>query len=343
MQKIKDIKWRTTLMGFAALWIYIFHEWKLTVGSDAIHQGLVIFKRLGFCGVDIFFLLSGIGLTYSYSKNCQILTFYLKRLKRLLPIFWGVGIIIALIDHWSLEQILGNLLCYNFWTKSMYSFLWFIPAILFLYFVFPWYYKLFLTCKSKICCLLISLELWLITAIAFQSIIRTDLYGMINRIPIFLVGIYLGYLLQHDGIPIPAGGYIFFIVSLFLGLQLAYLCNFRELTILVPVSNCLPNFILAITLFFLLSKVFNVLDKKRHQQSLLLKVLGFYGNMSLEFYCIQEWLCKKVEPLLITYVSNHIILNFVLLILCTVAAYFVHITIHFLLSRFNVTTTNSYN
>lgn len=335
MQRIKDTQWRTALMGFAALWIYIFHEWKLATGSGFIHQCLVLFKRLGFCGVDIFFLLSGIGLTYSYSKNQQILTFYSKRLKRLLPIFWSVGIIIALFDHWSLEQTLGNLLCYNFWTKSMYSFLWFVPAILFLYLIFPWYYKLFLIYQNKTYFLLVSLELWLIVAITFENIIRTDLYGMINRIPIFLVGIYLGYLLQHNGILVPHGAYILYIVSLCLGLQLAYLCNFKELIILVPVSNCLPNFILAITLFFLLSKAFNVIDNKRKKQSLLLMILEFYGNISLEFYCIQEWLYKKTEPLLTTYFTNRLLLNTVMLILCTITAYFFHVTIRFILSKFN--------
>lgn len=335
MQKIKNTKWRTALMGFAALWIYVFHEWKLGAGTGIIHQGLVILKRLGFCGVDIFFLLSSIGLTYSYSKNHQLLNFYLKRLKRLLPIFLSVGITIAIIDHWSPGEIIGNLLCYNFWTKSMYSFLWFVPAILFFYILFPWYYKIFLTRPNKTCCLLVSLELWLIVAIAFQNIIRTDLYGMINRIPIFLIGIYFGYLLQHEGIPVPTGSYILNITSLCLGLQLAYLCNFKELTILVPVSNCLPNFILAIALFFLLSNAFDFLDAKRQHQSFLLRFLEFYGNMSLEFYCIQEWLCKKAEPTLITYVSNRFLLNIILFLLCTVVAYFLHIAIHFILLKFN--------
>ena len=322
-------------MGFAALWIYIFHEWKLGNDSGILSQILVIFKRLGFCGVDIFFLLSGIGLTYSFSKKQQLLEFYLKRLRRVLPIFWSIGIMIALIDHWSLEQTLSNLLFYNFWTKSMYSFLWFVPAILFLYLIFPWYYKLFQACKNKTVCCLISLEIWLIVSITLQTIIRTDLYGMINRIPIFLIGIYFGYLLQKDGIPIPTGGYMLSIVSLCLGLQLAYLCNFKGLTILVPVSNCLPNFILAISLFFLLSKAFDLLDTKRHGKSILLFVLSFYGNMSLEFYCIQEWLCKKIEPMLSNYFSTRWLLNIVLFFFCSLIAYLIHITINFIFSAFN--------
>ena len=53
-------------MGFAALWILVFHEWQMlsTPGTTAYEVEWYI-KYIGFCGVDIFFVLSGIGMSYA--------------------------------------------------------------------------------------------------------------------------------------------------------------------------------------------------------------------------------------------------------------------------------------
>ena len=73
-------------MGMAILSILIFHytEDCYTVGIN--YSGIVkLYKTyIGSSGVDIFLLLSGLGLYYSFSKNNSIKDFYSKRLKRVL-------------------------------------------------------------------------------------------------------------------------------------------------------------------------------------------------------------------------------------------------------------------
>lgn len=58
-------KYRTQLMGLAMLLILIFHT-GIDVKSVNVIRSI---KDIGDVGVDIFLLLSGIGLYFSYSKN----------------------------------------------------------------------------------------------------------------------------------------------------------------------------------------------------------------------------------------------------------------------------------
>ena len=61
-------RYRSPIMGFAALWIVFFHFWQPLFADGApaaLFYAENVIKRLGFEGVDMFFLLSGMGLTYS--------------------------------------------------------------------------------------------------------------------------------------------------------------------------------------------------------------------------------------------------------------------------------------
>lgn len=136
-------KYRGAVMGIAALWILFFHEWQLLStepGKLADFENYI--KRIGFCGVDIFLFLSGIGLVFAIGKK-SILSFYYRRLKRVYLPFLIVGIIRAVTEKWTSEGFRDNVLCISFYKTNMYSFLWFVPAILTLYLLFPLYYKIF--------------------------------------------------------------------------------------------------------------------------------------------------------------------------------------------------------
>ena len=63
-------KYRGAIMGFAALWILFFHEWVTLFVNNQVGVNIEGYlKRIGFCGVDIFLLLSGIGLTFAIRKG----------------------------------------------------------------------------------------------------------------------------------------------------------------------------------------------------------------------------------------------------------------------------------
>lgn len=62
-------KYRSAVMGLAAIWIFVFHEWNNTFKMEIPFYIASRIKQFGYGGVDIFLFLSGIGLTYAIGKT----------------------------------------------------------------------------------------------------------------------------------------------------------------------------------------------------------------------------------------------------------------------------------
>ena len=58
-------RYRPELMGVAMLWVMLFHAYEFHFGIPVLDA----VKALGFGGVDVFILLSGMGLYVSLSKT----------------------------------------------------------------------------------------------------------------------------------------------------------------------------------------------------------------------------------------------------------------------------------
>ena len=122
-------------MGIAAVWIMLFH--------------LVDFPVLnwGYGGVDIFLFLSGWGLYYSWQKNPDIYSFYVKRLWRIFPAY-ALVVTGAYLSKWFVlhDKIeFGDYLSALTTVKYWYGYLvhWYIALIVLLYLLFPFYIKIF--------------------------------------------------------------------------------------------------------------------------------------------------------------------------------------------------------
>ncbi len=276
--------YRGAIMGFAALLIFVFHEWEFLFTNVPLVGGAERFvKRIAFCGADIFFLLSGIGLTYAIEKT-NLLTFYRKRFVRIGLPFLVTGIIFALRRNWSWDVLLKNISGWNFFTKHICSFLWFVPAIALFYLLFPLYYKAFKRASSKLRFTLIVWVIWLAASVLLADVMRVDLFGVTNRIPVFTAGVFIGWMLRERKLELSAGGWCLCIAGFVLGLILAYLTNFKNVYLLVPESNCaLPHLLIAVCGTCLLAKAFDLVSRWG-----VLKIFEFYGAISLEFYCVQE-------------------------------------------------------
>lgn len=316
-------KYRKALMGFAALWILMTHEWQIISADGAfINTTERFIKAIGFCGVDIFFLLSGMGLTYAIKKE-SLLRFYFNRVKRIFIPFVAVAVVCAVVDNWGMDLFLKNISGINFYTVNIYSYLWFVPAILTFYLLFPLYYAIFSKAKNKTLFTLGVLAIWLLVSMILKDTLREDLYGFTNRIPIFIIGVLFGYNCQNKKSETGKGIWLFFLAVLALGLYLAYQTNFNGLYILVPISNCcLPNILISVSLPFLIAKTIDILHKfigTRWLSFTINKVLCFFGMMSLEFYCVQEWLASKVLGQLVEKYGAAIS-NLLLLCLVTLSA-----------------------
>ena len=288
-------------MGIAALWICIFHEWiPLAPGIPVLGfiEGFV--KQIGFFGVDLFLLLSGMGLTHAIGKY-NLPTFYKRRLLRVLPPYALMATVIAWQKGWSVSVFLRNLFGITFFAENMYALLWFVPAITVLYLLFPLYYALMCRTHRPTVFTGCALILWLTVSLLVKDRMRLDLFGFTNRIPIFLTGILLGHLHKNGRLPKRTPPMIPIHIALFIiGLVTAYLTNYRQTYLLVPVSNCcVPNFLLAVSGAFLFSGTLGWLS---HHTSVLAKgliaFLGFFGTVSLEFYCVQELIGERLHAVL---------------------------------------------
>lgn len=94
--------------------------------------------------------------------------------------------------------------------------------------------------------------------------------------------------------------WLFILLTFILGMYLAYQSNFKGLGLILPVSNCcIPNYLISISLPLLMAKVLDKLHSIRGLAiigKVLNKLIGFWGMMSLEFYCVQEWIATKILP-----------------------------------------------
>ena len=192
-------KHRSAIMGFAILWVMLFH---LPVPTD--FTSLDFIKSLGYGGVDVFLFLSGFGLYFSMSrKNFILKKYYKSRFFRIVPEFWFVLCIVFLIQmNFSLKSFY-SLVCrattLGYWIGHQDE-LWFISCILFLYAIFPMYFSLFKKHGTKVAFLFIGAGLSLILVYALTCIYS---YGNKNfggfiiltyaRIPIFFVGAIFGH------------------------------------------------------------------------------------------------------------------------------------------------------
>lgn len=87
--------YRGSLMGFAIL-IIVFYHFCIRGGSTIIDKVLRGVFSQGYVGVDIFMVVSGLGLTYSLLKNENLREYYIKRWVRIFPFFT----FITLIECW---------------------------------------------------------------------------------------------------------------------------------------------------------------------------------------------------------------------------------------------------
>lgn len=208
--KIPDIelynmsRFRGEQMGAAMLFVILFH-----VGLDR-WDPMFGLRRMGNVGVDIFLFLSGIGLWYSWTKMTEkgmatkdmLLRFFKNRYVRIypawlimaslyyIPRFHG-GDIMAWID------LIGDItINWDFWLHDELTF-WYVPAIMALYLVAPWYMRLvqsrpiyrWLPLLMVVWCVMVQWVLPIHHAVGHLEIFW-------SRVPIFFIGINFGELVR---------------------------------------------------------------------------------------------------------------------------------------------------
>ena len=281
-------KHRSQIMGLAAMWVFVFHvRNELNIFDNIRFLGWAEFycNTFGFCGVDIFLLLSGWGLYHAINKH-NLKVFYKRRFRRLILPFLTVAVVTALYDQWDILRCIKAITGWTFLTENVYEPIWFIPSIALLYLFFPLYRLIFDKFSNKYVFTAVAVAFWYALAVLGTMLSsRSDIYLFINRIPVFMVGILFGWMTYNKK---KVGGivpWLALVTMLVSGLVIMNNVLFEEWRFLLPEPrNGLPALLIGISMCFIIGKMFSLLDRIVFIQ----KSYGFIGMMSLEFYVIQE-------------------------------------------------------
>ena len=149
--------------------------------------------QYGFAGVEIFMFVSGFGLYYSLDKDRHIIRFYKKRLLRIFPTYYILGIIASIIlFNDNLLSYLFRYTTLGFWIGSIY-WEWYIPSLVMLYLVSPFLKKLidrYLYIVGGVALFTLGLAYYLIDK---DQILNRSHFFFLYRIPAFIFGMVCAY------------------------------------------------------------------------------------------------------------------------------------------------------
>ena len=299
-------RYRAPLMGFAMIIVMLFHVPLLR--SDAFY-GLM---RCGNNGVDMFLFLSGIGLWYSWTKPSsessfweKLRKFYFRRFLRLYPAWLIIASLYYIPQYWpngggyspNLFHLIANILVgWSFWRIDDLTF-WFVPAIMALYLIAPFYMRLIQRDRIWRWLPLVTI-LWYLLVRDYPPLWKSVGYVEIfwSRIPVFLLGINAGELVKAPLNPPSRGkdsslftlhSSLFFLLSLW---YCVYVEGHRH-GAFPPAAERMVYIPLAVSAMFLMCKVF------RHAPSWLLRAFTFVGGISLEIYLIHiQFVLVYIKP-----------------------------------------------
>ena len=299
-------RYRAPLMGFAMIIVMLFHV--PLSRSDAFY-GLM---RCGNNGVDMFLFLSGIGLWYSWTKPSsessfweKLRKFYFRRFLRLYPAWLIIASLYYIPQYWpngggyspNLFHLIANILVgWSFWRIDDLTF-WFVPAIMALYLIAPFYMRLIQRDRIWRWLPLVTI-LWYLLVRDWPPLWKSVGYVEIfwSRIPVFLLGINAGELVKAPLNPPSRGkdsslftlhSSLFFLLSLW---YCVYVEGHRH-GAFPPATERMVYIPLAVSAMFLMCKVF------RHAPSWLLRAFTFVGGISLEIYLIHiQFVLVYVKP-----------------------------------------------
>ena len=214
-------KYRTELMGVAILWVMLFHSFDLDMGLPILEW----LRAAGFGGVDIFILLSSMGLVMSLSRREQSYSqFMTRRASRVLPAYYLVMVPYTLFvlltrgGHWS--ALLWNASLLYYWVRPLGAFNWYVAGSMTFYAVTPACFRRYRRSGHREALTAAGILLGLLAGRVLM--IDGFWYSMdvFFRIPIYFLGLLIGFYVLEER---KLRGWDALFWCLWLGLGAAYL------------------------------------------------------------------------------------------------------------------------
>lgn len=267
--KLSDIsKFRSELMGWAIVWIMMLH---FTFNQI---KPLGFIAQYGFAGVDIFMMVSGLGLYFSLEKNNDIGYYFKRRFLRIFPTYYMIGGGASIIlFHDTFFTYLFRYSTIGFWINGP-SWEWYVPSIVALYIIAPVLKKML---DNGYITLIVIISFFIV-AISY-CIVANEIVGakdphffLLYRIPAFFLGMICAFWIKNKT------SMKFFCLLLVIGIP-CFVLLFPRHHIIYNYKYFSLLFLLPIfTIFFIiLSKYIKLLNP----------ILTIIGKASLEIYLVQ--------------------------------------------------------
>lgn len=291
----KISKYRNAIMGVAILWIVFYHSQFSTESFPTFTSAATFLKSNGFGGVDIFLFVSGFGLFQSLSRDSDTVSFYKRRIRKILPAYLPVLVIWILLNIPSISikrspiVLWNNLTGVAFWLQRGPSFNWYILALPAFYLITPVFFKMMERWGKRG-------ELILLILTIGMDLCFLNRYVMIaiSRYTIFAIGMIAGRCYFEDISFSPKEEGAFYFLGL-LGWGVVYLV---EATVPELLWNYglywYPFILIAPGSIFLLCRLFDLLDRIKAGR-VCRTIFEMMGICSLEIYLIHVKLFEALK------------------------------------------------
>lgn len=263
-------KARGVLLGLATLIIAIVHApYEPAEGSF-----LLFLRFFGSGAVDIFLLLSGMGLWFSFSKNGNVLSFWKKRLLRLLPPLLPILLVCAVFTADGAVDFLMKLSLVDLWVTGDRTF-WYFSLLVLLYLFFPFIFKTVKKwgVRAVLAAAVLTAGISVLLYFVFPTVFSHVEIALL-RVPVFFFGIWIGKYVAADRRMPPTG--VTVVSYLLLSAVLYFIW---EMPIVGRLLNGAAGVLFALALAPFLAK---------RRGALLPGALSKLGIYSAEYYLIQE-------------------------------------------------------
>ena len=192
-------RYRSELMGMAMLWVMLFHAMDLAPE----HTLLYLFRAAGFGGVDIFLVLSAMGLVLSLSRREQSYgSFLARRAGRILPAYYTVMIPATLIrvglGQAPLSTLIWNSTLLYYWVNPPGAFNWYVAGILLFYALLPPCWRFLKGRKRRLGWIAGGILLGLLVCRILVDCDQWSWLDVFYRVPVFFLGLEIGFRVREE-------------------------------------------------------------------------------------------------------------------------------------------------
>lgn len=317
-------KYRSELMGVALLCVVWFHSsfYLDFFQIGFLNRTFLFIKDICYGGVDIFLLLSGMGIYVSLEKN-DISKYIKNRIIRITPVWWTYLAINVIFGRLFFEvyftklEMIGFATFTGFWLDMKNRGNWFVYAIMFFYLISPVIFSLIKNSRNKKLMFLILIAISLAISLSF---LRNFKLIVFSRLPVYIIGMYTACALRD--IPIKRIHWIILITGSIFGIVFLWVFYTYYYKYLWPYGLWwYPFIVIAPMLSLLITKCFDSFQKILKP---VMFVLSLFGKASLEILLVSDYLFANFSKLNINIINSHFTSFFVILISLPIGLVFHH-------------------